>query len=334
MPRIRITEPEQRGPVTWQEIIADRVRSGKLAPILGGDVGADLVLGGAAGLADSYATYTRYPLPGRNLPAVAQFKFVTDETVQDVLALKEDYVEFVKSRLLDLAERDGSAASTLEEVDAQFDALSFAQMCEQLGYPRYGDETSHPLLLLASLDLPIYLTTGYHEFMEAALRHAGKAPRTDFARWHKAIEEHPSAFAGNYEPSRQEPLVYHLYGVDAVPDSLVLTEDDYLTFLVAASQNFGKTTDPVHWRVRQALSDSSLMLLGYELQSWEFRALFWGALVQRTRTLSSVVSIQLEPSQVEKQYLQKYLDGHHFQVAWGSLVSAVQELYKAVTHGG
>ena len=188
----------------------------------------------------------------------------------------------------------------------------------------------HPLLLLASLELPIYITTGYHEFIEAALRRAGKAPVTDFARWHQAIEEQPSAFQGNYEPSRQAPLVYHLYGIDTVPDSLVLTEDDYLTFLVAASQNFGKTTDPIHVRVRQALSDSSLFLFGYDLQSWEFRALFWGALVQRTRSLSSVVGIQLEPSEIEKQYLQKYLGVHQFQVAWGNVASTVQQLSEAV----
>jgi hypothetical protein len=265
---------------------------------------------------------------------MAQFKFVTDEAITDVLALREDYVEFVKSRMMDIAEGDHVAADTLKEVDAEFDSLTFGQVSERLGYPHYGDELRHPLLLLANLDLPIYITTGYHEFVEAALRHAGKAPVSDFARWHRSIEEHRSAFAGNYEPTRQTPLVYHLHGIDAVPDSLVLTEDDYLTFLVAASQNFGKTTDPVHWRVRQALSDSSLFLLGYELQSWDFRALFWGAVAQRTRSLTSVVGIQVEPSEIEKQYLQKYLDAHHFQVAWGNVGSTVQQLCEAVAHGG
>ena len=136
MPRIRITQPEPRGPVTWQETIADRVRSGKLVPIVSGDAGADLVLGGAASLAESYATYMRYPLPGRNLPAMAQFRFITDGAITDVLALKEDYVQFVKSRLMDLAESDHVDAKTLEEVDTEFDRLTFDQVCERLGYPQ------------------------------------------------------------------------------------------------------------------------------------------------------------------------------------------------------
>jgi hypothetical protein len=113
----------------------------------------------------------------------------------------------------------------------------------------------------------------------------------------------------------------------------VLTEDDTLTFLVACAQNFGKNTDPVHGRVRQALSDSSLLLLGYELQGWDFRSLFWGLIVQRTRALTSVISIQLEPSQVEKLYLQKYLDGYDFKVSWGSVQDCLTTLSKAVSDG-
>lgn len=331
MPRIRLTQPEPRGPATWQQAIVDRIRAGKLVPIVSGTAGNDLVLGGHAPLAEAYAAYTSYPLPDRDLAGMAQYKGITDESI-DALGLKEDYVKFAKSRLLDLAETSGVGREALDEVDAQFDRLTFAEICTQLGYPRDGDEPSHPLLLLANLDLPIYVTTGYHELLEAALLRAGKTPRTEFCRWHKEIERHPSVFGTDYEPSAQTPLVYHLHGVDRFPDSLVLTEDDCLNFLVACAQNIGKTTDPVHGRVRQALSDSSLLLLGYELQSWDFRSLFWGTIVPRTRALTSVVSIQLEPSEIEKLYLQKYLDGYDFKVAWSGLRETVQALYEAVHH--
>ncbi len=333
MPRIHTTQPESRGPATWQQTVVERIRAGKLVPILSNAVGDDLALGGHATLIEAYATYSRYPLGRSGLAEMAQFKGITDEGVTDALALKEDYVAFVKSRLFELAEAGSADRGALDEVDAQFDHLTLAQMCEQLGLPCYPNERSHPLLLLAAFELPIYVTTGYHEFMEAALRRAGKTPRTDFCRWHKEIEKvdkFPSVFDGSYEPSRQEPLVYHLHGLDRCPDSLVLTEDDYLRFLVACSQNFGKNTDPVHWRVRQALCDSSLLLLGYELQSWDFRSLFWGLIVQRTRSLTSVVSIQLESSEIEKLYLQKYLDGHDFKVSWGSVQEYVKTLSEAV----
>ena len=91
----------------------------------------------------------------------------------------------------------------------------------------------------------------------------------------------------------------------------------------------------MHGRVRQALSDSSLLLLGYELQDWDFRSLFWGTIVPRTRArpLTSVVSIQLEPGEIEKLYLQKYLDGFYFKVAWGSVRETVLALDKVVRDG-
>lgn len=333
MPRIRITQPEPRGPTTWQQVIVDRIRAGKLVPIVSGAAGNDLALGGHTALAEAYAAYTRYPLHERGLAEMAQFKGITDDAIGDALALKEDYVNFAKSRLLDVAETGGVGRDMLDQVENQFDRLTFTDICTQLDYPVYGDERSHPLLLLANMDLPIYVTTGYHELLEAALVRAGKTPRSEFCRWYKEIERFPSVFDGDYEPSSKTPLVYHLHGVDRIADSLVLTEDDYLKFLVACAQNFGKTTDPVHGRVRQALSDSSLLLLGYELQGWDFRSLFWGTIVPRTRALTSVVSIQLEPDEIEKLYLQKYLDGFDFKVAWGSVRDTVLALDKVVRDG-
>jgi hypothetical protein len=144
MPRIRTTGPESRGPATWQQTVVERIRAGKLAPILSNAVGDDLALGGHAALVEAYAAYSRYPLGSGGLAEMAQFKGITDESVTDTLALKEDYVTFVKSRLFELAEADGAGRDALDDVDAQFDHLTLAQMCDQLGCPRYGDERSHP----------------------------------------------------------------------------------------------------------------------------------------------------------------------------------------------
>lgn len=336
MARIKIAQTDGLSPATWQQKIVERIHAGKLVPILSSTIEHDLILGGHEALVRAYAEYSRCPADRGGLAEIAQFRGIVDESLPDTLAQKEDYVTFVKSRLFELAEAGGTRREQLDEVDAQFDDLEVAQMCDHLGFPGYGDEHSHPLLLLANLDVPIYLTTGYHESLEAALRRAGKQPRTDFCRWHKAIEAgepYPSVFDGVYEPSKWEPLVYHLHGLDRYRDSLVLTEDDYLTFLVACAQNLGKNTDPVHSRIRQALSDSSLLLLGYELQQWDFRSLFWGLIVERTRSLTSVVSIQLKPNEIERKYLERYLDQYAFRVAWAGFQDYVMSLYAAVSHG-
>ena len=97
---------------------------------------------------------------------------------------------------------------------------------------------------MADFDLPIYLTTSYHNFIEVALKRAGKEPRTEICRWHKGLESIPSVFDDeDYEPTKDEPLVYHLHGSDLHPESLVLSEDNYLEFLVAISVHKGKDQD-------------------------------------------------------------------------------------------
>jgi hypothetical protein len=109
---------------------------------------------------------------------------------------------------------------------------------------------------------------------------------------------------------------------------MVLTEDDYLRFLVNAAASIGGPTDPVPKLVRQAMSDSSLLLLGYELASWEMRALFWGLIEPRAQKLAGAISIQVEPSEQEKRYLQRYYtDERKFDVFVGEVQAALAGIF-------
>src|SRR5256885_1935999 len=64
-------------------------------------------------------------------------------------------------------------------------------------------------------------------------------------------------------------LVFHLHG-PAQPQALVLTEDDYLRFLVTMAGE-GKQLLPK--AVREALDRNALLFIGYRLADWNFRAL-------------------------------------------------------------
>ena len=215
----------------------------------------------------------------------------------------------------------------MAELEEEFDDVVFPEFSQRLGYPRFTTAPD-PLLILAELPLPIYLTTSYHNFVEVALRQLGKQPRTEICRWHSGLEGRPSVFDDDYQPTPEEPLVYHLHGLDTFPGSMVLTEDDYLEFLVAISQNVGRGADPIPRRVRQAMADSSLLLLGYDLHSWDLRVLFWGLIKPRPLQQTSV-SIQVRPGEVEREYLQKYLDEFEFKVYWGTIEQYLQELRAA-----
>ena len=325
MPRFKIGEPAQAAP-TWQNTLVDRIRQGNLVPIISGSLCNDLVLGNHADLVKAYAQHSLYPVPSDELSRITQYRSITADEV-DVLAIKDDYITFAKSWLFELAQRGGIAKDLLDEVDAQFDTLQFAALARQLGYPRFADGQNDALLLLASFPISVYVTTSFHTFLEAALEKAGKAPRSELCRWHSGLKDIPNVLERGYQPSPAEPLVYHLHGSDTHPDSLVLTEDDHLRFLVATAQDVGPGKDPVHNLVRGRVSDSSLLLLGYSLASWEFRSLFWGLVEQRTRHLTGAVAIQLADDAVEQTYVQRYLDRFEFKVFLGPTLTLLQTLY-------
>ena len=71
-----------------------------------------------------------------------------------------------------------------------------------------------------------------------------------------------------YVPDVERPLVFHVFGNVDSPDSLVLTEDDYLGHLVAVTE--AKALIPL--AVRRSLADSSLLLLGLGLEDWDARS--------------------------------------------------------------
>ncbi len=319
MPRdnSRSNEPKP-APGNWETTLLDRIRKGKVTPVISDRLGDDVVLGGHDKLVQRYASQASYPSEQASLARVAQFKSITDEEIVDTVALKENYVDFLKNRLFDLAEEQATAGlisgKKLIEVNEQFDDLKFPEFAKELGFPRL-DDRRNPFLLLASLPFPIYVTTAYHHYLEAALSEKGKQPHTEICRWHKDLRAIPSVLQDpTYKgPSPGEPLVYHLHGSCRWPDSLVLTEDDHLQFLVATSEGFGSTTDPVYNKVRDAMNES-LLLVGYSLSSWDFRSLFWGLIQKRERKLLSALTIQLEHSPLEELYLEKYMGKFEFKV--------------------
>lgn len=146
----------------------------------------------------------------------------------------------------------------------------------------------------------------------------------------------PSIFEdeNDYEPSESRPLVFHLYGIDMYPASLVLTQDDYIDFLIHLS----KKRDTLPRQIISALTQSSLVLLGYELHEWEFIILFRGLIASWGRQRNKV-NICLQPplaageqgilsereNEVE-EYLERYLDRDEFSIYWGGPDKFLAEL--------
>jgi hypothetical protein len=185
-----------------------------------------------------------------------------------------------------------------------------------------------PHALLADLRLPIYITTNYDDFMYQALLDRGRAPQRAICPWYTKnqaeIREATALFRkdAGYNPESMRPIVYHLHGHYTIPESLVVTEDDYIDFLVRLSGDPG-LLPPV---IQSALMSKMLLFVGYGLADWTFRVIFRGLLSTRPPWAGhSHVSVQLPPSSSGalderpariQEYLGRYFGEQNISICW------------------
>jgi hypothetical protein len=335
-----IWDDEQDLPASQAQSISQRVRAGAALPILSNAALFDLALFGYESFRGFYAQQIKYPFP--QLPGPAQLANYDrySNRASDV-ECKAFYLDCLKNHIYREARAAGVDADTLAEARAQADGVGATAFAHLLGYPRFDQPQAHPLLVLANLPFKTYLTISPTTFVEDALRWAGKEPVSKMCRWRGPIdapEKELWLIADDYWPSASRPLVYHLCGLDAhpqtgaaLPDSLALTEDDHLELLVNLAEGRGKQgADRLPALVRGALFDD-VALLGFSLNSWAFRALYYGLIRQtgQEKDRRGVCLVQLPPDERAglERYLQSYLDREaRFDIFWGDLHQYAQEL--------
>lgn len=178
---------------------------------------------------------------------------------------------------------------------------------------------------LAAIPFPVYICTHYFNFMTEALLEKRRDPRRDFCRWRDEpgarASYGPSLFEEDpgYDPSAANPLVYHLNGYLEKNESLVLTEDDYLDFLVQTSGNAMAHTSEQSGKaiippvVEAAMANKSLLFLGYQLNDLDFRVLLRSLVCSKRIADGMHLSVQIvavndSPDPEEVQQLQSYVD--------------------------
>lgn len=273
---------------TWARLVA-RVARGECTPFLGaGAAAATLPVGSAfAGeLAAKYSIPATGPL---DLALVTQYASVG---VDDPMAAKDDVVARIEGAEL----------------------------------PDFADP-AEPHSVLASLPLPVYLTTNYDHFLEAALQHHGKSAASEICRWNRLLQEDDllgSRFDDDgYRPTVAEPVVYHLHGDVSYRQSMVLTEDDYLAFLV----NLQRNRDLLPPVIRRALTASALLFVGYSLRDWTFRVIFHGMVLGVEETVQTPgVAVQLPPDDWELSFQTELLRRRNIRAYWGTAAEFMAEL--------
>jgi SIR2-like domain len=197
-----------------------------------------------------------------------------------------------------------------------------------LGSPDFNNP-DEPHRVVADLELPVYITTNYDDFMVKALSRISpkRHPRREICKWYMARRRQLRNEEFTFDPTPEEPVVFHLHGCLDNLHSMVLTEDDYLDFLMYVSEDH-RLIPP---RIEQSFSDSSLLFMGYSLEDMNFKVLFrkLASYMQRNEGARHV-SVQLAPKENEsteeqikrakkqRDYLERHFDLQKVKVYWGT----------------
>jgi hypothetical protein len=134
---------------------------------------------------------------------------------------------------------------------------------------------------LAKMDFPVVITTNYDRLFERALRLVPKEPIIGiYERDTRAPKFFPN------EPQANEPWLFKMHGCVSEPSSIVITDEDYIHFVM-------RTTDPpnqnaVPLKIAVKFNDWPTLFVGYSLLDYNLRLLF--------RTLRKNVDLAERPT--------------------------------------
>lgn len=310
----------------WQGMIQS-IRDESCTPILGSGL-LETLFGSPDEVARRWAEQHHFPLSPtkkNDLTQVSQFLAIDQGANFPRSSLVQYLCEEIRGR--------NAADLAPEWLTMNFQEMSRSRLLKALNsmileawQKLAARDDTEPYRVLANMPLPIYITTDPSDLLYNALVAAGKEPRQELCPWNDYTEDLvTSAPADRYEPSEDEPLIYHLFGRLHEPDSLVLTEDDYFDYLIGVTRN----KDLIRRAVRSRLTRSSLLFLGFRFEDWAFRAFFRTLINQEGGDLRKRyvhVAAQVAPDETlvlnqegAKAYLKNYFaKGASVDVFWGT----------------
>ena len=323
---------ERQGMKKWPALLRS-IRQGRCTPILGPGL-TNSLLGSRRAMARRLAAAHHFPMSAsshEDYPQVTQFLSVDQDANFLLTAITQDLYQELEKRF-DLS--SDLPVGSLEQFspDELMEYLD-EQMTAAVALKRQQDQIE-TYKVLAELELPIYITTSPDNLLYRALIDAGKRPRLEICRWYDQ-EVGQAGYGGDASdliPSKDEPLVYHLFGHMQDLDSLVLTEDSYFDYLIGITKNNELIPD----EVRRSLVDSALLFLGFRMEDWNFRVLFRSIMSRegrRRRRRYAHVAAQIEPEEGRteaperaRQYLEEYFDDADISIYWGGVEDFIQDL--------
>jgi hypothetical protein len=239
-----------------------------------------------------------------------------------------------------LKQKTPGLPAKLPGLEVQKPAQRLTSMLRAAAADRFK-QPGDPFALLARLPASVYITTTPDPLLADALHAANRPPIVEYTRWTFRLEGklYPRRYDENDKsalPTRDKPLVFHLFGTLEEPESIVLTEDDYFDYLIHIAKDANNTAIPS--LVRTAYSQNALMVLGFDLDEWCFRALY--------RTIRSELghgdqggalsaAVQLNPEEDRHlrptealQYLEKMFGTENLNLSWAQPAEFLRQVWQ------
>jgi hypothetical protein len=141
------------------------------------------------------------------------------------------------------------------------------QLVEEIKDAVQAGKKPSPLLRgLAGLDFPLVITTNYDRLFEKALEDADRELQESiYSPEQSETEDHP-------DPTPQRPFVFKIHGDVTRPTSIVITDEDYIQFVLRMSDKDPYYPVPMTFLYR--FRTWSTLFVGYSLTDYNFRLLF------------------------------------------------------------
>src|SRR5262249_5758325 len=134
----------------------------------------------------------------------------------------------------------------------------------------------------------------------------GKEPLSDFCRWSEDLVDYANQKGINpeiykdltdYKPTSAKPLVYHLHGDMDHPSSMVLTEKDYIDFVIFLSKEEFSRQGALPLAIRREIISKELLFVGYTLGvfgfSLDFSVIFQTIVRSSESRVKKGISVQI-----------------------------------------
>lgn len=317
----------------WQEIVTS-IASEKCTPIIGPGL-LEIHAGSRRELATRMAKNYRVPIPRgeRDMLSLLAQQLIT---TRGAAGVRRKMLVLLTEMIADRYRAVLSPELATSLAPNASDSVLQQRVRDIMDFASARTGSTEPHAILARLPFPLYVTANPDFELERAIQREtkrGATAVTDTLRWNADMDAMPSIFATDkdYEPTEQQPLVYHFFGSAAMSESLVISQDNFIDSLIAASR-----TDAVPSSVRAALCRRSLLFLGFQPDDWSFRTLFRFILKQegaaKLRSFEHV-AVQVDPEESEfddpenaRRYLAQYLGDERIRIYWGSVTDFLIEL--------